>query len=323
MRTVAVVVGGDSPEYKVSVKSGTEVCQYLSLRYNVYLIIIRGSDWYFEDNKGRYHKIDKNDFSLIIDDRRIRFDAVFIAIHGTPGENGMLQGYFNMLGIPYTGCNMFCSALTFNKQVCKFFLKAYDIPMADSIIIRKNENPDLTAVIQQLGMPCFVKPNDSGSSFGVTKVKTNAGLIPAIANAFNESDEVMIESYMKGIEVACGILKTRSETIVLPVTEIKSKNEFFDYEAKYTPGRSDEITPAVIPDKLSDSIQQLSKRICQLLDCKGIFRIDFIVVDDQPLFLEVNTVPGMTKESILPKQVLAAGISFEDFYSMAVEDLFE
>ena len=258
MRTIAIAAGGDSPEYEVSVKSAIEVSRALTPKYRVYIIIIRGSDWYWEDERGRYHKINKNDFTLVADDSRIRFDAVFIAIHGTPGENGLLQGYFDMLRIPYTSCDAFCSALTFNKQACKLFLKEYNIPMAEAVMIRKDDHSDLPAIIRHLGLPCFVKPNDSGSSFGVTKVSKKEELIAAVEKAFRESDEVMIEAFIKGREVACGVVRTRSRSLILPVTEIISKNEFFDYEAKYTPGRSEEITPAMIPAKISDEIQKLS-----------------------------------------------------------------
>ena len=322
MRTIAIAAGGDSPEYEVSVKSAIEVSRALTPKYRVYIIIIRGSDWYWEDERGRYHKINKNDFTLVADDSRIRFDAVFIAIHGTPGENGLLQGYFDMLRIPYTSCDAFCSALTFNKQACKLFLKEYNIPMAEAVMIRKDDHSDLPAIIRHLGLPCFVKPNDSGSSFGVTKVSKKEELIAAVEKAFRESDEVMIEAFIKGREVACGVVRTRSRSLILPVTEIISKNEFFDYEAKYTPGRSEEITPAMIPAKISDEIQKLSLRIYNLLGCKGIVRVDFIIVEDKPVFLEINTVPGMSAESIIPEQARAAGIELADLYSMVIEDLF-
>lgn len=322
MRTIAIAAGGDSPEYEVSVKSAIEVSKALSAKYPVYIIMIRGSEWYWEDTKGRFHKIDKNDFTLVVDDSRIRFDAVFIAIHGTPGENGLLQGYFDMLKIPYTSCDSFCSALTFNKQACKLFLKEYDIAMADAIMIRKDDHPDLAGIVKRLGLPCFVKPNDSGSSFGVTKVNVKEDLIPAVEKAFRESDEVMIEAYIRGREAACGVVKTSSRTIVLPVTEIISKNEFFDYEAKYTPGRSEEITPAMIQPHISDDIRKLSLRIYNLLGCRGIVRVDFIIVDEKPFFLEINTVPGMSAESIIPKQAMSAGIELSDLYSIVIEDLF-
>jgi D-alanine-D-alanine ligase len=323
MKIIAIVAGGDSSEFGISVKSAAEVNKALSVRYITYIIMIRGTTWYWEDSKGRYHNVDKNDFTLITDDAKIRFDAVFIAIHGMPGENGFLQGYFEMMGIPYTSCGTFCSALTFNKQACKLFLKDYRIPMAFSMLISGRVGWDAFDIITQTGLPCFVKPNESGSSFGVTKVKVMEELSPAIVKAFEESREVVIESFMDGREVACGVVKTKKRDLVLPVTEIISKNEFFDYEAKYTPGKSDEVTPADMPQELTLEIQQLSSRIYDLLGCRGIVRVDFIVVDSKPFFLEINTIPGMTEESLVPKQAAAAGISPEELYSSIVEDLLE
>lgn len=322
MRTIAIAAGGDSPEYGVSVGSAGEVRKALEKRYRVFIIVIRGSDWYWEDPRGRRFSIDKNDFTLKLDEEKVRFDAVFIAIHGTPGENGLLQGYLDMLRIPYTSCNAFCSALTFNKHACKLFLKEYGIPMADSILIRKDESPDPEAIIARTGLPCFVKPNDSGSSFGVSKVKKPEELNEAIRKAFSESSEVLVEAYMKGREVACGVLTAGRKKIVLPVTEIIPKNEFFDYEAKYTPGKSEEITPAPLGEKLTEEVQQLSSYIYDLLGCSGIVRVDFIIVKGKPLFLEINTVPGMSSESIIPKQAQAAGISVSDLYSSVIENLF-
>jgi D-alanine-D-alanine ligase len=321
MRTIAIAAGGDSSEYEISVKSAEQVSKSLSDSYMVYIIMIRGVNWYWEDEKGRYHPIDKNDFTLNVDDSKIRFDAVFIAIHGSPGENGLLQGYFDMLKIPYTSCGAFCSALTFNKQACKMSLKEYKIPMADAILVRKGDQIDPAKIISRTGLPCFVKPNDSGSSFGVTKVSEEGKLLSAIETAFSESDEVLIEVFMKGREVACGVVKTGNKTLVLPVTEIISKNEFFDYEAKYTPGKSDEVTPADMPQSITSRIQELSSRIYSLLGCKGIVRVDFIIIDNKPFFLEINTVPGMTEESIIPAQVKAAGIKLEDLYSSVIEDI--
>jgi D-alanine-D-alanine ligase len=322
MKTIAIAAGGDSSEFEVSVKSAGEVSKALSSRYKTYIIMIRGTNWYWEDQKGRYHSIDKNDFSLITDDGKVRFDAVFIAIHGTPGENGLLQGYFDIMAIPYTSCGAFCSALTFNKQACKLFLKEYRILMADSILIRKGDQFEPESIINRAGLPCFVKPNDSGSSFGVTKVKSQEELLPAIGTAFKESNEVLIEAFMSGREVACGVVKTSKKAIVLPITEIISKNEFFDYEAKYTPGMSEEVTPAELSEDVTAEIQRLSSHIYDLLGCKGIVRVDFIMINEKPHFLEINTIPGMSKESLIPQQAAAAGIPFEELYSMVVEDLF-
>ena len=322
MRTIAIVAGGDSSEYEISVKSASEVAKMLSPKYLTYIIMIRATSWYWEDDKGRYHNIDKNDFTLKTDDKRIRFDAVFVAIHGTPGENGLLQGYFDMMKIPYSSCSAFCSALTFNKQACKLYLKEYGIPMAKNIILRKENIPDISSITAKTGLPCFVKPNDSGSSFGVTKVKTKEELPGAIETAFKESNEVMVEAFMDGREVACGVVKIKGKAIVLPVTEIISKNEFFDYEAKYTPGKSEEITPANMPVNITNKIQDLSSSVYDLLGCKGIVRVDFIIVGEEPYFLEINSIPGMTEESLIPKQAKAAGINLGELYSMVVEDLF-
>jgi len=322
MRTIAIVAGGDSSEFEISVKSAEQVAKALSSRYITYIIMIKGINWYWEDQKGRYHNVDKNDFSLVVDDYHIRFDAVFIAIHGTPGENGLLQGYFDILKIQYTSCDAFCSALTFNKQACKLFLKDYDITMADSLFFREGDSIDPSAILKKAGLPCFVKPNDSGSSFGVSKVKKKEEFLPAIEAALRESDEVMVESFMKGREAACGIVRTKSKTLVLPVTEIISNNDFFDYDAKYNAGKSKEITPAEMPENITDEVQKLSVKICELLGCRGIVRVDFIIVGEKPYFLEINSVPGMTEESLVPQQAKAAGIRLEDMYSMVIEDLF-
>ena len=219
---------------------------------------------------------------------------------------------------------LFVRLLLSTSRACKLFLKEYGVRMADSVLIRRGETFSQDDLIPRIGLPCFVKPNDSGSSFGVTKVKTSGEFIPALEEAFKESDEVLVETFMKGRETACGVVKTasRSKSVILPVTEIVSKNEFFDYEAKYTPGLSDEITPAPMEERITEKIQELSSSIYDLLGCKGIVRVDFIVVDETPYFLEINTVPGMTRESLVPKQAEAAGIELADIYSMVVEDLF-
>ena len=321
MKTIAIVAGGDSPEYEVSLRSAAEVSAALSSKYFVYVIIIRGINWYWEDPKGRCFSVDKNDFSLRTDEMKIRFDAVFIAIHGTPGENGPLQGYFDMLGIRYSGCSASCSALTFNKQACKMFLKEYNIPMSAGKLVRKGDKIDVDELAATIGLPCFIKPNDSGSSFGVSKAKSREDIEPAFEKAFKESGEALVEAFMNGTEVACGVVKIKNKTLPLPVTEIISKNEFFDYEAKYTPGIADEITPANLSKEVIEEVQRLSAEIVDLLGCYGIVRTDFIIIDSKPFFLEINTVPGMTKESLIPKQARAAGLSISDLYSMIVEDV--
>lgn len=322
MRTIAVVGGGNSSEYEISVKSAREVARSLEGLYDCYMILLRGNDWYWEDNIGRAIPVDKNNFTIKLHDRVIRFDAVFIAIHGAPGENGQLQGYFDMLSIPYTGSNAFCSALTFNKQATKAWLKEYCIPMARSILHRRGETIDTVRILGITGLPCFVKPNDSGSSYGVSMVKEPGELEKAIIMALTESNEVLIEAIMEGTEVACGVVKTSKLDVVLPVTEIVSKNAFFDYEAKYTPGMSDEITPARIEPAIYEKVQNMSSGIYDLLGCSGIARVDFIIVGDTPMFLEINTVPGMTTESILPRQIAASGMKAAELYSMVIEELF-
>ncbi len=322
MRTIAIVAGGNSSEYPVSVLSARGVETALNGKYETYIITVRGTDWYWEDPKGRVFRIDKNDFTLVLDDQRIRFDAAFIAIHGNPGENGLLQGYFDMTGMLYTSCDAFVSALTFNKQACKLYLNEYGIPMTGGLLVRKGQQYDAPAIVNQIGLPCFVKPNASGSSFGVTKVKELADFDIAVEKAFAEGHEVLVESFMKGTEVACGVVKTRQKKIIMPVTEVVPKKEFFDYEAKYTEGLSDEITPARIPEEITSRIQELSSEIYDILGCRGIVRVDFIVTEEGPQFLEINTIPGMTPESIIPRQAAVFGISQTDLYSMVIEDLF-
>lgn len=323
MRTIAVIGGGNSSEYTISVKSATEVKKALSGRYSTFLIMIKGTAWYWEDPSGRAIAIDKNNFTLPLQDKTIRFDAVFIVIHGTPGENGLLQGYFDMLGIPYAGSDAFCSALTFNKQATKALLREYNIPMEKSVLFRQGKERDIGKILSVTGLPCFVKPNNSGSSFGVSIVNLREELNGAIDNALSESDEILIETLMKGTEVACGVIKTRSLELTLPVTEIRSKNAFFDYEAKYNPALADEITPADIDPEIYSEVQSLSSEIYDILGCRGLVRVDFIIVGSTPMLLEVNTIPGLTTESIIPKQIAASGMEAAELYSQIIEDLFD
>ena len=322
MRNIAIAAGGDSSEYEISIKSAKAVSDALSLNYHTYIIVIRGRHWYWENSAGMVHEVNKDDFSLMVDNEKISFDAVFVAIHGKPGENGLLQGYLDMLNIPYTSCDTFCSALTFNKNACKVFLKAWGIDLASSVIINTEESYSVETILKKTGLPCFVKPNASGSSFGVSKVYSVDILEDAIRKASIESREVLIESNMDGIEVGCGVLKTRKKDYILPVTEIVSKNEFFDYEAKYTPGVADEITPARIPDEDYRKVQDLSSKIYDILGCRGIVRVDFIIVRNKPVFIEINSVPGLSPESIIPKQIAAFGITQTEFYTSIIEDLF-
>jgi len=320
MKTIAIVTGGNSSEFDISVKSALAVGRALRNKYDTYLIMIKGPDWYWEDRSGQIFKVDRNTFSLKLYDRLVRFDAVFIAIHGNPGENGFLQAYFELTGIPYTGCNTFTSALTFNKNACKSFLKDFSVNMARSLLINKNNIPDPDQLAEELGLPMFIKPNESGSSFGVSKVTGIDEVIPAIDLAFTESSQVLAEEFINGTEVACGVIRTSEKTIVLPVTEIVSKNIFFDFEAKYDPSKADEITPGRFGDHVTAAIQEASINIATYLDCRGLVRVDFIVRDEKPVFVEVNTIPGITEESIVPKQMKEYGIEPGELYSMLIED---
>ncbi|MDZ7739654.1 MAG: D-alanine--D-alanine ligase [Bacteroidales bacterium] len=320
MKTIAIVSGGNSSEFGISVKSAAAVDRALAGRYLTYVIMIKGTEWYWEDPSGKAYKVDKNNFTIKLHERLVRFDAVFIAIHGSPGEDGLLQAYFGMMGLPYTGCNTFTSALTFNKNACKSFLRDHNVKMARSVIISKDNIPDPDILADNIGLPMFIKPNESGSSFGVSKVSKTAEIMPAIELALTESPEVLAEEFMDGTEVACGVIRTSGETIVLPLTEIVSKNVFFDYEAKYDPSKADEITPARLPDKITAAVQKAGTDITSYLGCRGLVRLDFIIVGDEPMFIELNTIPGITEESIVPKQMDAHGIRPGDLYSMLIED---
>ena len=320
MKNIAIVTGGNSSEFEISVKSARAVERALAGRYETYPVMIKGIDWYWESPSGQAYKIDKNNFSLSLQDRIVNFDAVFIAIHGTPGEDGLLQGYFELIGLPYTGCDTYTSAITFNKNACKEYLKDSNILMAKSLLFTEKNIPEPEKLADTLGLPLFIKPNESGSSFGVSKVENIDDILPAIERAFSESDHVMAEEFVDGAEVACGVVITGDNTIVLPVTEIVSKNKFFDFEAKYDPTKADEITPGRFPDHLTKAIQEASSRIASLLNCKGLVRVDFIVANEKPVFIELNTIPGITEESIVPKQMKEYGIKPSELYSMLIED---
>ncbi len=320
MKTIAIVSGGNSSEFGISVKSAAAVDRALTGRYNTYIIMIKRNEWYWEDPSGKVYKVDKNNFTIRLHDRLVRFDAAFIAIHGSPGEDGLLQAYFGMMGLPYTGCNTFTSALTFNKNACKSFLRDHGVKMARSVIISKDNIPDPDTLAGNIGLPMFIKPNESGSSFGVSKVSKTDEIMPAIELALTESPEVLAEEFMDGTEVACGLIRTSGETIVLPLTEIVSKNVFFDYEAKYDPSKADEITPARLPDNIRAAVQKAGADISSYLGCRGLVRLDFIIVGDEPMFIELNTIPGITEESIVPKQMDEYGIPPGDLYSMLIED---
>ncbi len=318
---VAIVAGGDSSEYQISVNSANEVLKHLDRKkYNAFIVLIRGKKWILRLDKTREASIDKNDFSCRVGGQKLTFDVVFNAIHGTPGEDGTLQSYFEIIGIPYTGSGSFSSTLTFNKYLCKLFLEKFDIPTPRSILIQSDENWMQRIESGEGSCPCFVKPNNSGSSFGVSRVLKTDYLSSAISKALREDDEVIIEEFIDGTEVTCGLLKIAGKEYIFPLTEIVSKNDFFDFEAKYDPKMADEITPARISEDATKLIQHLSSRIYSLLHCRGIVRIDYILAKEKPYFLEINTIPGLSAESILPKQVKTYGLTLEELFSLVIED---
>lgn len=317
-KNIAIVWGGYSAEKIVSEKSAVGIYSFIDKKkYNAYKVVINRDSWEvdYEDKK---ISIDKNDFSFVVEGIKINFDLAYITIHGTPGEDGVLQGYFDMLNIPYSNSGVLSSALTFNKYTCNNFLKSFGVNVADSILLRIGEIIDINEIVDRLGLPVFVKPNVGGSSFATTKVKEISMLKSAIDESFNESSEVIVESYIKGIEVTCGCFETINGFTVLPLTEVVSKNEFFDYGAKYL-GEVEEITPARINDEITTQIQNETKRIYKLTGAKGIIRADYIIMNDQPILLEVNTTPGMTTTSFIPQQVEAAGLNMSNVLTDIIE----
>ena len=322
MKNVAIIAGGYSSEYEVSIRSADGIYSFIDKnKYNPYIIIITRDEWKMQWTDQSFVTVDKNDFSCIVNGQKITFDFAYITIHGTPGEDGKLQGYFDLLNIPYSNCNTLASALTFNKYACNKYLTNFGVNTAKSIRLFQGESVTNDAVVNQLGLPVFVKPNDGGSSFGTTKVKTTAEIQPAIAAAFAEGKEVIVESFMAGTELTCGCYKIKGKTVVFPITEVVSKNEFFDYEAKYTADRVEEITPARITDTLRDAIQALTSHIYDYVGAKGIIRVDYIVSPEGEIkMLEVNTTPGMTVASFIPQQVRAAGLAIQDVITDIIEN---
>lgn len=319
MKNVAIIMGGYSSEYKISLKSGEVVYNHLdSTKYNLYKIHILTEGWFYVDDQNNRFAVDKNDFSVTVNNQKIQFDVVFNAIHGTPGEDGLIQAYLKLLNIPQTSCNYYQSALTFNKRDMLSVLKPYGIKTAIAYYLNQGDVIDENQIIQRVGLPCFVKPNKSGSSFGISMVKDSEQLLPAIEKAYAEDDEIIIESYLKGTEVSVGVIKYKDQTMVLPITEIVSENDFFDYEAKYE-GKSSEITPARISDEEKAKVEDAAKRIYTILKMDGFSRSEFILVSGEPFLLEMNTVPGLTTESILPQQAREAGISLNELFDNAIE----
>ena len=319
-KNIAIIMGGYSSEYKISLTSGNVVYETLDTsKYTPYRVHIFKDKWVYVDEDDEEFPIDKNDFSINIDSFKVTFDCVFNAIHGSPGEDGFMQGYFKLLNIPHTSCDMYQASLTFNKRDCLSVLKPYGIKTAESFYLNLGDAINEDVIIAKVGLPCFVKANKAGSSFGVSKVHTKENLQQAIDVAFKEDDEIIIESFLDGTEVSVGVITYKGETKVLPITEIVSENDFFDYEAKYL-GKSQEITPARLSNEEEEKVTKEAKKVYEVLKMKGFSRSEFIFKNGEPHLLEMNTVPGLTRESILPQQAAAAGISLSDLFDSAIEE---
>ena len=326
-RTIAIVCGGDSSEHDVSLRSGQGLYSFFDKEcYNIYLVDVKGTDWHVALDNGETIEIDKNDFSFIMNGKHVYFDYAYITIHGQPGENGVMQGYFDLIHLPYSTSGVLVEAMTFDKYVLNNYLRGFGINVADSILLRRGEAYDEEEIAKRIGMPCFVKPAADGSSFGVSKVKNADQLAPALRVAFMESNEVMIEGFLDGTEISQGIYKTAEKTVVLPATEVVTTNEFFDYDAKYN-GQVQEITPARLSPETAEEVDKTTSRIYDILHANGIIRIDYIISKDKDgkdkvNMLEINTTPGMTVTSFIPQQVRAAGLDIKDVLSEIVENQF-
>lgn len=317
--TIAIFTGGDSSEYVISMKSAEQVLKWLSKAgHTCYLVELRKDNWSVHLGKKRI-PLDKNNFSFLNGEEHVRFDFAWNTIHGTPGEDGKLQGYFDIMGIPYSSSSHLSSALTFNKYTCKSFLKQHQVLTPEASLIRKYMETDLEAVATLVGLPCFVKPNSGGSSFGTTKVVRFEELQEAVDEALREDDEAIVERYIKGTEVTCGLMKGRDDFILFPITEIIPENEFFDYESKYTQGKAQEITPARIEEDIAKKCQEMAMNIYNLTNSSGIIRVDFIIKGNQVYFLELNSIPGMSRESIIPKQVRSMGLEMETILQEVID----
>ena len=318
---IAIFTGGDSSEYVISMKSAEQVLKWLEAAgHSCYLVEVKRDKWTVHLGKKRV-PLDKNSFSFLNKEEKVTFDFAWNTIHGTPGEDGKLQGFFDMMGIPYSCSNQFSSALSFNKYTCKSFLRQHSVLTPEASLVRKNLETNLEAVADMVGLPCFVKPNSGGSSFGIAKVVHFEELQAALEDALGEDDEAIVERYIKGTEVTCGLMKVRDGFILFPLTEIISENEFFDYEAKYTVGKAKEITPARIDDEVTKKCQDMAMAIYKLCNCSGIIRVDFIIKGNQVYFLELNSIPGMSEESIIPKQVRSMGLKMETVLQKVIDDV--
>ncbi|MBQ5778767.1 MAG: D-alanine--D-alanine ligase [Paludibacteraceae bacterium] len=323
-KNIAIVAGGDQSEVVVSLKSAAGLSSFIpSEKYNIYVVVIQASSWKVQLNDDVEIPIDKNDFSFVLNGEKITFDCAYITIHGIPGEDGRLQGYFEMIGMPYTCCDVLAAALTYNKFTCNHYLKGFGVNVAESIMLRKGQTIESKEAVNQLGLPIFVKPNVGGSSFGVTKVKSEEEIQKAVEKAFAEGDQVILESYMKGTEITCGMYKTKEKTVVFPITEVVSENEFFDFDAKYK-GQVSEITPARLSEDLTNRVKQQTNKIYELIGARGIIRVDYIITEGENInLLEVNTTPGMTPTSFIPQQIAAAGLKIQDVMSDVIENAIE
>lgn len=326
MYNVAVIAGGDSGEYEISLKTGDNIFNQLDRnRFVPYLIHFKGSDWSYTSESGLKYQIDKNDFSLHIDGEHITFDVAFIVIHGTPGENGKLQAYFEMIGQPYTGCGCFSSALTFNKYFCNIAVAKAGVPISPSLHFYNTDPVDPESIERVCGYPCFVKSCNSGSSVGVTKVHNREELADAFNEAFKYDTQLMVEKFVRGRELTCGVTSVYGDVRVLAVTEVVASNEFYDYDAKYTAVGHKLLTPADIPEEKAALVREYAERVFRRLDCRGVVRVDFILSEDDgvPYFLEVNTIPGQTALSIVPAQVTYNKLDLTEFYTQMVLEAIE
>ena len=319
---IALLAGGNSSEREIALNSAQQIASALdSARYDVKVIDLHHRNMTYTDANGDKWEVDKNDFSLTVAGVRTEFEYALIIIHGTPGEDGKLQGYLDMMGIPYSSCSQVSSTITFDKISTKRAVAGRGINLAREVLVSRGESVDSQAVVEKLGLPLFVKPNASGSSFGVTKVTTAEQIPAAVEAAFKESDEVLIEECIVGREMGCGVVVTADREILLPITEIVSKRDFFDYEAKYTEGLSDEITPAPISDEIKQKLNSMTLEAYRACRCSGIVRIDFIVTEaGEPYLIEINSIPGMSSGSIVPKQVREAGMTLGELYDIVIAD---
>lgn len=317
MKKIAITAGGTSSEYVISIKSAGTILESIDrTHFQPYLVVIGKEGWYAEVGEKKI-PINRNNFSFQLDGQEIHFDFVYNTIHGTPGEDGKIQGYFDLIGIPYSGCGVLASSITFNKNICKKILSSYRITTPQSRLLHRGEKANIDEIVASFLFPCFVKPNNGGSSFGASKVDTPEQLTGAIDKAFEHDSEVLIEEYIKGTELTCGVYRENGQARALPVTEIVSKNAFFDFQAKYE-GASEEITPARVSQEITDECQRLTEKIYTLLNCKGLARIDFLLKNGTLYFIEVNTTPGFSKESIIPQQIRAAGLDIRNIVNSQI-----